>query len=98
MFGINSFEQVGQIIEGHTKEIAHKEQDLYEQRIEICKSCPIFTNSSVGPICDPHKCYNKKTGESSIGIAPGFICGCGCRLGAKARLQNAKCVLGKWNI
>lgn len=96
MFGVNSWEQVGQIAEGHFNEITNKENDLYESRIKICRKCPLFTTSALGDICDSKKCWN--TVEKEISLYPGsnIICGCGCRLSAKLRLKGAKCVLGKF--
>lgn len=95
MFGINSFDQIGDIVEGHYKEITDKENELFEQRIKICKNCPLYSDK-LGGICDSKKCWDiiKNTPESFPG--KNIICGCGCRLPAKLRLKNAKCVLNKW--
>lgn len=95
MFGINSFEQVGDIIEGHYNEITNKENELFNQRIKVCKNCPLYLDK-LGGICDSKKCWN--TTKNTLESFPGkdIICGCGCRLQAKLRLKNAKCVLNKW--
>lgn len=96
MFGNNNV-NVGQIVQGHINEITNKENELYNQRIVICKQCPLFTNKKfVGYICDHRKYYNPETEELSDLPQPGFIGGCGCRLEAKTRLKNATCVLNKW--
>ena len=88
---------VGQIVEGHINEITQQENDLFYERIAICKQCPLFSNKKVvGYVCDSSKYYNPETGESSNLPKPGFIEGCGCRLAAKGRLKNAKCVLNRW--
>lgn len=92
MFGIN----VGQVIKGHVNEITKQENDLYESRIRICKQCPLYTETSLGPVCDSKKCFNKETNKTQSYPSDGFICGCACRLNAKTRLKNAKCVLNKW--
>lgn len=94
MFGINSFDQVGQIVEGHYKEITKKENDLYNERIVICKECPLYSDTVLGPVCDSKKCY--KEGRVENFPSKGAICGCGCRLGAALRVLNKKCVLNKW--
>lgn len=97
MFGrINSWDQVGQIAQGHFNEITKRENELHDSRMEICKDCPLFTQTSLGGMCDAKKCLNQSTGE--IGSYPGqnIICGCGCRLDAKTRLKYAHCVLNKW--
>jgi len=95
MFGINSFEQVGDIVEGHIKELVRQENDLANKRLAICRKCPLYSDS-LGGKCDNRKCFN--TVENKLVNFPGknVICGCGCRLQAKTRLANSKCVLGKW--
>ncbi len=75
------------IIKGHLNELLDKQRDLYNDRIEICKSCPLFTNSKVGAICDSNK---------KVKINGQTFKGCGCRLSAKTRLKNEKCILKKW--
>ena len=95
MFGINSFAQVGQIAEGHFKEITKQENELYESRIKICRECPLFSHSTLGDVCDAKKCWDGNKVVKYPG--PDIICGCGCRLDAKARVRGAKCVLNKWN-
>ena len=97
MFGINSFEQVGQIAEGHFKEITKQENELYESRIKICRECPLFSHSTLGDVCDAKKCWDVAENKVVKYPGPDIICGCGCRLDAKARVRGAKCVLNKWN-
>ena len=94
MFGINSFEQVGQIAEGHFKEITKQENELYESRIKICRECPLFSRNALGDVCDAKKCWDGNKLVKYPG--PDVVCGCGCRLDAKARVRGAKCVLNKW--
>lgn len=96
MFGINSFHQVKEIAEGHWNEFTGKEQDLSKQRLEICSTCPLISETALGPICDSSKCWD--TINEKVVSYPGenIVCGCGCRLQAKTSLKNAKCVLGKW--
>ena len=96
MFGINSFEQVGQIVEGHWKELTNQENDLFATRIKICKECPLYTETTIGPICDAKKCYNTKTNTKVSLPGDGTVCGCGCRLASKTRIRSASCVLSKW--
>lgn len=87
---------IGDIVVGHFNEITNRENELYETRIEICKKCPLFTDGSLGYICDSKKCLNTKTNELMYGPGKDITCGCGCRLNAKLRLKNAKCVLNKF--
>lgn len=97
MFGINDFSQLGDIIEGHYKEITNQETELYNRRIAICRKCPLYTiKEGLGEVCDAKKCWNEK--EKAIETVPSAnnICGCNCRLAAKTRLKNGICVLNKW--
>lgn len=91
MFGIN----VRHVVQGHVKELFNKEQELSEQRMKICRQCPLFTDS-MGGICDSKKCYNTKTKQMAYAPGDDVICGCQCRLEAKSRIKGAKCVLDKW--
>ena len=75
------------IIKGHINEVLKKEQDLYLYRIGICKECPLYTNTKIGHLCDKAKYINKDDKITH---------GCGCRLDAKARLFDEKCILNKW--
>ena len=91
------FGQIGDILEGHYKEITNKENDLYEKRIAICKKCPLYSvNENIGEICDGSKCWNPNEEILETYSSPKNICGCGCRLAAKTRVKSAKCVLSKW--
>ena len=97
MFGINSVKQMGQVIEGHFKEITGIENDLYLKRIKICKTCPLYSvKDEIGEICDSKKCINTKTNSIEILPGQGVVCGCRCRLSAKTRVESASCVLNKW--
>lgn len=97
MFGtnINSFDQIGQIVEGHIKEITKQENDLYNERIKICKQCPLYSER-LGGVCDAKKCLDETKNQMVSYPGKNITCGCGCRLQAKARLISAKCVLNKW--
>lgn len=99
MFGlgqINSFEQVGQIAEGWAKDIVKAEQELHDTRMEICKKCPLYSESSLGPKCDAKKCFNTKRNEVTLYPGSDITCGCGCFLDKKTRVKDSKCVLNKW--
>jgi hypothetical protein len=44
------------IIHGHYNELTGKEEDLYLERIEICKQCPLYKlDVFAGPICNNKK-------------------------------------------
>ena len=97
MFGVNSFQQVGQIASGWAKDIVKAEQELHDERMAVCKECPLFTASSlIGPKCDSKKCWDTENNYYVSGPGKHFICGCGCALDKKTRVKSAKCVLDKW--
>lgn len=88
---------VGQIINGHINEFFNKEQELYNKRIEICKTCPLYKKDNIlGYICNPNLYVNPITKETSDEYKPGFYNGCGCRLSAAARTKDKRCPLGFW--
>lgn len=86
-----------EIVDGHIKELLNKEQSLYEHRIKICRECKLMTKDKIlGEMCDRNKWFDPKTGALSLIQLDGYINGCGCRMGAKARLPEATCPLKKW--
>ncbi len=59
---------VSAIIDGHVKEALKQNASLSETRLEICKTCPIYTETPVlGPMCNSRICVNLETGEISEG-------------------------------
>ena len=84
------------IIKGHINELLKKQQDLYKERIKICNECPLKTKTSLGVVCDNKKCIENDSIYSNKNKSPNAICGCGCRLEAKLRLEDETCVLKKW--
>lgn len=84
------------ILNGHVKELLGENDYLSDKRMRICKQCPLFKNSPIGPICNS-KLYISKDGKEVADYGKdGFVKGCGCRLNSKSRLPNAKCIIGKW--
>jgi hypothetical protein len=84
--------QLEQISEGFYNLLMQKEQELYEDRIAICKTCKIMKNDNVfGPICNSGLYLNPITDEVSYIPREGFNHGCGCVLSAKARVKEATC-------
>ena len=93
MFGLNT----KHIAKGWVNDFLNKEEELYQKRISICRKCILYSNGGAfGPICDSKKCINPSTGEPTYAPSSTSICGCGCFLNKKTRVQEAKCVLGKW--
>lgn len=86
---------VGQIVQGHAAELLGLNKDISQERMKICKMCPLFLNS-MGGICNPKLYLNPETGDVSTTYKDGYGKGCGCRCLAKTRLVNAHCPNGKW--
>ena len=84
------------IIDGHVKEALGKNQDIFEQRMDICRECPLYKQTAVGPVCNSRLYLDTITGEISETKKPGYKSGCGCRLQAKTRLTYTHCPVGKW--
>lgn len=87
---------LGDILEGHTRELLGLDKDISEVRLDICKSCPLRKITLLGPICNSKLWYNPVTRDRSSVKKDGYVNGCGCRLNAKTRLSAAECPLGKW--
>lgn len=87
---------VGAIIDGHIKEALGINGDMSEIRTKICRDCPLYKKTAVGPVCNSKLWVNKETGEVSNYKRDKFINGCGCRIQAKTRLSYSHCPLDKW--
>lgn len=86
---------ISQIIDGTVKNILNQNEELYNKRITICKTCPLIKTDSVfGEICNP-TLYMNKSGEISKVQKPGFTHGCGCVLRSKCRVNEARCPLDR---
>lgn len=87
---------VKDIIRGHVNEALSLNKELSEQRMAICRACPLYLATSIGPICNSNLYYNTQTGDTSSLKKEGFIKGCGCRLKAKTTLKDSSCPTGQW--
>lgn len=87
---------LGAILEGHTKELLGLNKSMSEQRMEICRKCPLFKNGALGAMCNSKLWYNEKTGDVSTTKKDGYVNGCGCRLSAKTTLPYASCPRNQW--
>lgn len=83
------------IINGHIKELFNLKEDLSQNRLKICHTCPLYSEE-YGGLCNNRLWLNVNTGDVSSVKKEGYIRGCGCRVQAKTRLSNATCVAGKW--
>ena len=84
------------IINGHVNELLKSNTEISEDRLKICKLCPLFINKWYGMVCNSGLYINPITNETSIEFSKGFIKGCGCRLEAKTRDRGSKCPAKKW--
>ena len=87
---------ISQIIEGTINNILNKKESLYNERIKICRKCPLITNGIFGEECNPTLWINPNTNELSKKRKQGFVNGCGCVLRSKTRLESARCPIGRW--
>ena len=85
------------ILDGHTNELLGLNKDISKVRMEICKKCPLFKKTIIGPVCNNKLWLNLETGDISNTKKEGYENGCGCRLEAKTTLPYASCPLNKWN-
>lgn len=86
---------VANIVKGHVNELLNLNADISENRLKICKDCPIYS-PNWGGICNEKLWLDPDTNAVSVRPKEGYVQGCGCRLLAKTTLPNAKCVAGKW--
>ena len=64
-----------------------------EERLAICKECPIFT---VDGRCNSKLWLNPDTNEVSTYARIGYTRGCNCLVKVKARNPYNHCIVGKW--
>lgn len=71
--------------------------DLYENRMKICKECPLYLDSPMGARCNS-RLYLSEADKKTVSDRPklGYKRGCNCMLQRKLRIPSAKCVVGKW--
>jgi hypothetical protein len=86
---------VSQIITGTIKSILNQEDELYRQRISICRDCQLIKQDKIfGEICNP-QLYMNTQGEVSKTPKLGFQHGCGCILRSKCRVKESQCPLNR---
>ena len=88
---------ISQIATGFFNNLTNKEEELYIERIEKCRSCKLLKKDSIfGEICNSDLYINPKTEETSLVKKPGFVNGCGCVLRSKTRVKDAHCPIARW--
>lgn len=86
---------VGHVIEGAANAVLKKNSDISEERMEICKNCPLYT-TRMGGMCNSKLWLDPQTGDISLYERPGYYKGCGCKLDFKTRVRSEECPAGKW--
>lgn len=70
---------------------------LFQERIEICKKCPLYKEHSLyGAICDSNKYISPDGTKWSYLRKDGYIRGCSCHLLKKCRNPKNHCIINKW--
>ena len=72
------------------------DEELYNERLEICRACPLGLETARGLICNP-KLYINKEDKTSVSKFPkiGYVRGCSCSIIHKARHEYSKCIINK---
>lgn len=87
---------VKQVAEGIYNNLTNKEEELYNQRIEICRKCKLITKDAIfGEKCNSNLYLNPITDNISLVPKEGFYRGCGCILNLKCRVPQAQCPIKK---
>ncbi len=70
---------------------------LVQERLEICKTCPLFKRTWEGNHrCDGSKYMDPETKQVSYLPKKGWIKGCNCYCEMKAQNPSSHCVAGLW--
>jgi hypothetical protein len=89
--------KISDIAEGHLNEFLRKNEEMQQERLEICSKCPICDKETpFGYMCSDKLWIHPATNEVSSFARDGFIRGCGCRLNAKTTLKDNHCIINKW--
>lgn len=71
-------------------------EKLKNERIAICKECPLYKEGSNGPVCNSSK-YISKDGKNWSWIKKAdYVKGCGCSLRHKVANPNSHCIISLW--
>lgn len=94
--GIYNMSNISQIAEGFFNNVFDKRKMLYDERIKICRACPLLKVDNIfGEVCNK-SLYINKEGKTSKTPKDGYVRGCGCVLASKTRVDEAHCVINKW--
>lgn len=73
------------------------DEKLYNERLEICRACPLGLETNRGLICNS-KLYINKEDKESISRFPkiGYVRGCSCNMTMKGKHEHGHCIVNKW--
>ena len=67
-----------------------------EERLAICKKCPLCRITDMGLKCDDRKWISKDGSQASFFKKDGWVRGCGCYLIQKTKNPNNHCIINLW--
>lgn len=67
-----------------------------EERLNICKKCPLWTETEYGPICNSNLYISKDGKKTSHFPKLGYVQGCNCKLNYKVLNPLNHCVINLW--
>ena len=108
----NQISSIGEAFTYVFKDIETERKELRKERLEICKSCPLFKRSESVSRCNSNLLIDPISGQvklntpENIANYPGMVSGCGCVLdnhtnpfGEKTTVigKGNTCPANKWN-
>lgn len=88
--------EIGNIIKGNVNRFFGLNKDISEERLKICKNCPLYQVRFGEEICNPKLYLNPETNDVSNEKKDGYIKGCGCLLRSKTAASDSHCIADKW--
>ncbi len=67
-----------------------------EEKINICKNCPLYKRVIGGAICNNKLWLDPITNKTSLIPQEGYFKGCGCVLDSKWKSPTSHCPVNKW--
>lgn len=67
-----------------------------QERINICRNCPIIRQTEFGLKCDDRKWISPDGKQGSFFKKDGWKRGCGCLIAQKSRNSNNHCIINLW--
>lgn len=71
-------------------------EKIKEERLSICKMCPLYKEGTYGAVCNSSKYISPDGKDWSWFKKEGYKQGCGCMISKRISKIESKCVIGKW--